>query len=611
MPAQQAGSGEPGKAFRQTPVMPTEERQDVPRLPSAEEVKAELAAILASPLFAQAGRSRELLGFVVEETLAGRGDRLKGYTIAVEVFGRPQDFDAQADPLVRVEAGRLRKRLAAYNRGPGQCSAVRIEMRPGGYTPVFSYAAAGTAAAGGVGASVADVMVTNRRFARVAVGAAALMALGGAALFVRYDAYTPDVAPVPSAVVSAARVTGGTVAIPGPRLLVLPVADLSDTASLQRFAGGVTEELVQALLSFNILAVASPAGGDIESKALSELRSEFGVGYVLAGSVRLVHGKARVAVRLIDVELGTLLWTSSFDQAVENTDTVAAEEHVARALAILLASPLGPIYAHEIKRIAGKPIAELDPYECVLRFYDYAKSFGPTGHAESVACMQRAVLGEPRLALAWSVLATLYLHEHLYGYTPQPDRGPALDRALEAARTSLDIESSGRVAAVALAGVRLAQGDRAAFERTVARALELRPAHPAVLANVGYLLTIAGDHARGLEMLDRAVPGLFDVPSYVYVGYALGYLQRGDYERALVAAQKIDSQDWVLAPLAKAAAAALAGRRDICERELQRLLEIDPRFAHHVTGLFERAQLNPAARAALIEGLTAAGLALP
>ena len=82
--------------------------------PSAEQVKAELARVLGSAVFAQAGRSTEFLRFVVEETLEGRGDRLKGYTIAIEVFGKPPEFDAQTDPLVRVEAGRLRRRLIEY-----------------------------------------------------------------------------------------------------------------------------------------------------------------------------------------------------------------------------------------------------------------------------------------------------------------------------------------------------------------------------------------------------------------------------------------------------------------------------------------------------------------
>jgi hypothetical protein len=82
-----------------------------PTEPSAAEVRAGLERVLASRCFEQAARSSAFLRFVVEQTLAGQGDRLKGYTIAVEVFARPPDFDAQTDPLVRVEAGRLRRRL--------------------------------------------------------------------------------------------------------------------------------------------------------------------------------------------------------------------------------------------------------------------------------------------------------------------------------------------------------------------------------------------------------------------------------------------------------------------------------------------------------------------
>jgi hypothetical protein len=62
--------------------------------PSASEVRAALDKILASRCFQQAGRASDFLRFVVERTLAGEGQRLKGYTIGVEVFGRPADFDA-------------------------------------------------------------------------------------------------------------------------------------------------------------------------------------------------------------------------------------------------------------------------------------------------------------------------------------------------------------------------------------------------------------------------------------------------------------------------------------------------------------------------------------
>jgi len=67
-----------------------------------EEVQAQLERILGHRDFEASARTREFLRFVVEETLAGRGQRLKGYTIAVEVFGRAADFDANLDPIVRI-----------------------------------------------------------------------------------------------------------------------------------------------------------------------------------------------------------------------------------------------------------------------------------------------------------------------------------------------------------------------------------------------------------------------------------------------------------------------------------------------------------------------------
>jgi len=107
--------------------------------PDSKEVQAGLARILASGCFAQAGRSSDFLRFVVEQTLAGAGARLKGYSVGVEVFGRPADFDPQTDPLVRVEAGRLRQRLAQYYAGEGAADPIRIRLPRGNYAVTCEY----------------------------------------------------------------------------------------------------------------------------------------------------------------------------------------------------------------------------------------------------------------------------------------------------------------------------------------------------------------------------------------------------------------------------------------------------------------------------------------
>ncbi|HEY3515528.1 MAG TPA: adenylate cyclase, partial [Gammaproteobacteria bacterium] len=115
---------------------------DEPSKPSTSEVRAALERILASRCFQQAGRASDFLRFVVEQTLAGSGQRLKGYTIGVEVFGRPADFDAQSDALVRVEAGRLRRRLVEYYAGEGSADPIRIALPRGTYAADYQYACA-------------------------------------------------------------------------------------------------------------------------------------------------------------------------------------------------------------------------------------------------------------------------------------------------------------------------------------------------------------------------------------------------------------------------------------------------------------------------------------
>ncbi len=104
--------------------------------PSPAAIREELDSILGDRLFQSACRSSAFLKYIVEETLAGRDDRLKEYTIGIEVFQKGNDFLPQADPSVRIEAGRLRKRLEQYylaKKGVG----VEISIPKGGYIPRF------------------------------------------------------------------------------------------------------------------------------------------------------------------------------------------------------------------------------------------------------------------------------------------------------------------------------------------------------------------------------------------------------------------------------------------------------------------------------------------
>ncbi len=101
------------------------------------QVAEQLNRILASKAFRQTDRLKRFLSFIVEETNAGRGERLKEFVVGVEVFGKPESFDPRNDPIVRVQARRLRAQLARYYREEAPDSELLIELPKGGYAPVF------------------------------------------------------------------------------------------------------------------------------------------------------------------------------------------------------------------------------------------------------------------------------------------------------------------------------------------------------------------------------------------------------------------------------------------------------------------------------------------
>src|SRR6185295_6153782 len=101
------------------------------------EIRAALDRMAASEAFRGSPQLVAFLRYVVEATLRGEQDRIKGYTIAVEALGRGDDFNPQSDPIVRVEAMRLRRALSRYYANGGKHDPVQIDLPLGSYVPVF------------------------------------------------------------------------------------------------------------------------------------------------------------------------------------------------------------------------------------------------------------------------------------------------------------------------------------------------------------------------------------------------------------------------------------------------------------------------------------------
>jgi len=105
---------------------------------SSDEILAALQSLLTSQALRLSERNRRFLSFVVRRAVDGQADRIKAYSIGVDVFGRDDSFDPTLDPIVRIEATRLRSALSAYYEGPGRVATVMITIPKGSYVPSFS-----------------------------------------------------------------------------------------------------------------------------------------------------------------------------------------------------------------------------------------------------------------------------------------------------------------------------------------------------------------------------------------------------------------------------------------------------------------------------------------
>jgi hypothetical protein len=117
-------------------------QQDLMEAPSGDAVRDELDRLLASPFFSHSRRFPNFLRFVVEQTLAGDIEKIKERTLGIEIFGRDAGYDTATDPIVRVTAAEIRKRVAQYYQDPAHSDELRITLPSGSYVPQFHWPSA-------------------------------------------------------------------------------------------------------------------------------------------------------------------------------------------------------------------------------------------------------------------------------------------------------------------------------------------------------------------------------------------------------------------------------------------------------------------------------------
>jgi adenylate cyclase len=519
-------------------------------------IREQLGRILASPEFHATDKMRGFLRFVVEEKLAGRSHRLKGYTVAVEVFGRGEDFDAANDPIVRIQAGRLRRALERYYLVAGRLDPILIDIPKGRYVPRFT---------------------------------------------VQKLAERPH---DPNATATTAR----DQFLAGPTLAVVPLDDLARDPEQQFLTIGLTNELVTELNRFQDIVVIScdqdPGGGGPGAD-----RSDQGGApdprFVLRGAVRSDPHNFKVSMQLTDAMDGRQLWAEAYTHPLEAGRFIATQEEIARNVVAAVASEYGIIARRLAAESRKKPPAELDTYEAMLRYYTHQISPSPDSGQLCLVALQRAAEREPVYGPVWSALATL--HCQMYSMDVG-GFGQSLDTALEFARRGVSLEPGSQLGRLVLAYASYLAEDSDAFEQEGETALALNPNSPYTVGAIGYFHVMRGSFERGLPMLERAIAVNPCHPDWFHAGRVIYLLSRRDYDGAFAELEKHDPFFTFWLPAVRASILGNLGRLDEAQTHLHQVREQKPDFAPRARELIRRSLKIDAIIDDLIVGLRTGGM---
>ncbi|MDJ0817208.1 MAG: hypothetical protein QNJ58_13440 [Desulfobacterales bacterium] len=524
--------------------------------PTPKKIQSQLERILQSIEFRASDKQRNFLRFVINEALEGRSPQLKGYTIAVSVYGRSQGFDPQVDPIVRVEAGRLRRALDHYYLTAGKNDPVRIKIPKGGYVPEF-------------------------QIVRKPTSEGALPSSGG-------DAGT---APV------------------DPSIAVMPLINLSGNNRQEYFAEGLTEELTTELARYqDIRVIASQSTLRFKDQEFEPgaIGRDLGARYLLKGSVRKDEKSVKVSIQLLDTSTEEQIWGESYKRDQTAADLIAVQEEISRSAIGIIADQYGLINRGMSKESRKKAPADFRAYDAILQFYHYETELTPAAFKAALSALEQAIEIDPEYGLAWSMLGHLHADNYALEFCKIEE---PLEKALTFAQKGVALAPENQFARDALTLVHFHRSDKDLFLQHADETIALNPNSPYIVGVAGWHMVLFGEWDRGLDLLKKGMTLNPYHPSWFHLAPFMYHYHRNEYENAYSEALKFNFPELYLDPMMRAAALGQLGRLSDANTAMDQLLQSEPDFLNQgrrlvgryikVEGLIDR----------IFDGLRKAGLA--
>lgn len=506
--------------------------------PTPEEVRAQLTRMLKSSAFNVPERLKLFLSFVVNETLAGNTQEIKAYSIALAAFGRNENFDPQLDPIVRIEAGKLRKALELYFLNQPS-DKVKISIPKGTYVPVFSYAKNSTR--------------------NTEKNAAPKLA----------DSLKPFL--VPSGVTPLEQEQR-------PVLMLLPFHKRSDNNEfIEPFLSGLADNLFSQMQNNEVVHIFEASPEHLSSANLINivaLARKEGARFVLHGQSQTVDNSMRLYVALTDAKSGLRIWTEKYDIPLDHKNILELQDEITQNIFSVVLDNVGVIARTLVQEADYLSSDKLGVYESTLRYVAWVTSFDRENYVRAKHALEMNIDKDPHNPILLAQLSDIYSSDCQFAFN-QIDNG--LESAFDLARKALLLDPGCHTAQLAKALYFFLIKDKQQLEILLNALLNQR-LNPYTKASAGLFIGMSLDLSEGKNLIKEAScenpyqPSSYNVVSFMW------HFCKGEYEEALRSALQINAPYCVWDPMILTAAHTALGQKIEAEKAKARLFELEPSF---------------------------------
>ena len=561
-----------------------------------------LESIVNSPEFSSSKRSQKLLRYIVKQTLAGNGDQINGTTIAQDILGFGPDFDSATNPLVRVQAGRMRKLLGKYYRHRKDSLPLIIYVAKGQYIPQFGYRKESAL-------SIADLSPTKG--ARQNYVKWASLLLVPIALIAMFVFRLKDNAPTPP---QDANVLQNNLAYP--HIVILPFQNLTSDPKNDVFRQGFQHQLGSDLSRFRIVKVSLSNLQRTEIVHTSPPMAD----YLLEGTFLSVKDGINLSVKLTDLKTGELIKQHQVERQIGDSSYFDALIDISSSLSVQFAGPKGVLVKQsleEIKRsleLGNHQHGNMEAFGCLSVFNEFGSNKTAENFDHAAQCLPDQVSKNPEdssllAALAW---LTVYGSPDTGLYkTYQTIGDNSLTKAIQLAQKAVALNPGNSIANHYMALIQWRMGEREAAIQSIRRCLQHIPSSSDCLSNLGQFLTFTGDWENGLVASKQAIAST-PTPSYWYYTtlFMKAVLDKNAAD-AMFYAKKHEgliSADGSVYPLI---AASIAGNQELIKKYKPAVETFAKEHSNDPLYITRRWVQSPEIIQALEEELRAVGVATP